>query len=92
MALVEAGRDDVGRGGVDGRDTGAKEGRREDCGEDIDGPTPGVELPESSREFPGRRSFFGRTRRRLIDGILDAEASGESSHFDLRLPGLSKFS
>jgi hypothetical protein len=49
----------------------------------VEGPARGVEVDLSRSESSGRRSFLGRTSRRLIDGIV-SDSSGESSHFERR--------
>ena len=50
-------------------------------------PTRGVKPALSRSESCGRRIFFGRTRRRLIEGTAE-NSSGELSHFERRFPGV----
>jgi hypothetical protein len=45
-----------------------------------DGPAPGVERAASAASSC-RRSFFGRTNRRLIAGTLEGDPSGSSLSF-----------
>ena len=69
------------------RKGGTGEGERDVTA--VEGPARGAEeVSEGVSDSSGRRSFFGRTRRLLIDGtpVVELEASsGESSHFDLLL-------